>query len=210
MTNNALRDALAPVRHGLLMGLLALLLGGGWAGYMATHHESLHGAFEQQEVEAVARHARDELEMTTMDLGNSAHDAGAPHEHGADGSGTHMHGGRTQHSHSGSLAGDAMQRLLRGHIHFMGIGLLTIVALLLVAATSLPRVWKGVFGWTFGLGALLYPPSWIIMGFRTVTMGSEGAEASVMWLFGPAVALLLGSLAALVFLISLGQFRQRG
>ena len=30
------------------------------------------------------------------------------------------------------------------------------------------------FGWTFGLGALLYPPAWILMGFCTVKLGLQG------------------------------------
>jgi len=69
--------------------------------------------------------------------------------------------------------------------------------LILVAMTALKSCWKKIFGWTFGLGALLYPPAWILMGFRTVELGPQGAEASVLWLFGPAVGLLIGSLIAL-------------
>ncbi len=115
-----------------------------------------------------------------------------------------------QHSHSGSLAKDAMQRLLRGHIHFMGIGILAIAMLILVASTTLKTCWKTVFGWTFGLGALLYPPAWILMGFRTVALGPEGAEESVLWLFGPAVGLLVGSLIALfaVMIIDYAGFKK--
>ncbi|MDX8414141.1 MAG: hypothetical protein R8J85_08655 [Mariprofundales bacterium] len=68
--------------------------------------------------------------------------------------------------------------------------------LLLVASTTLKGCWKMVFGWTFGLGALLYPPAWILMGFRTVELRPQADEASVLWLFGPAVGLLIGSLLA--------------
>jgi len=71
------------------------------------------------------------------------------------------------------------------------------VMLILVASTSLEVLWKKTFGWTFGLGSLLYPPAWILMGFRTVELGPQAAEASVLWLFGPAVGLLIGSLVAL-------------
>ncbi len=113
------------------------------------------------------------------------------------------HGAGAQHSHSGSLATDAMQRLLRGHIHFMGIGVLAAVLLLIVAFTSLKSCWKKVLAWTLGLGALAYPPAWIMMGFRTVELGPEAAEASVMWLFGPAVGLLLASMSAILVILLL-------
>ena len=79
----------------------------------------------------------------------------------------------------------------------MGIGVLAAVLLLITAFTSLKTCWKKVLGWTLGLGALAYPPAWILMGFRTVELGPEAAEASVMWLFGPAVGLLLASMSAL-------------
>jgi len=59
------------------------------------------------------------------------------------------------------------------------------------------------FGWTFGLGALLYPLAWILRGFCTVELGLQGAEASVLWLFGPAVGLLVGSLIALFAVMAL-------
>jgi len=194
---NSIRESLSHVHHGLGMALLALIMGALWAAYIATHHEQLHGGFEKQEViakKAEMKHHMQELDMTGMELGH-AHAAGmgAHEHHEAAGGAMEKH----QHSHSGSLAKDAMQRLLRGHIHFMGIGMLTIVMLILVAATTLKSCWKKTFGWTFGLGALLYPPAWILMGFRTVEFGPQGAEESVLWLFGPAVGLLVGSLIAL-------------
>ncbi|MBL1351813.1 MAG: hypothetical protein COA61_000520 [Zetaproteobacteria bacterium] len=208
---NELGTALSPVRHGIAMGLLALILGVCWVAYIATHHEKLHGGFEQAEVQIKQTHEQKEMKamqsemsMDQMDMGKSPHshaageaahhDETSGHAHQGQG---HGHGEMHQHSHSGSLATDAMQRLIRGHIHFMGIGLLVILMLGLVASTSLKPCWKSVFAWTFGLGALMYPPAWILMGFRTVELGPEAAEASVMWLFGPGVALLLGSLIAL-------------
>jgi len=119
--------------------------------------------------------------------------------HGTEQTPTSHHGSqhaKHQHSHSGSLAMDAMQRLLRGRIHWMGLGIMSAAMLLIVAFTSLKTGWKKTLGWTFGIGALAYPVAWILMGFRTVTMGPEAAEASVMWLFGPAAGLLLASLIA--------------
>ncbi len=161
------------VRHGLMLGILTLIMGGLWAGYMATQHETLHGAFEAQQA--------------NVSMGHHAQGESGEHASSA-----------AQHAHSGSLAKDAMQRLLRGHIHAMGLGVLVCVLLLVVALTSLRDVWKKVFAWSFGLGVVLYPPAWVIMGFRTVELGSAAAEASIMWLFAPAVGLLIGSMVALL------------
>jgi len=203
---NDLRAVLAPVYHGMAMGVLAMLLGGLWAVYLATHHEALHGGFEAQMAQAELaeqQQSNAEMKMDGMEMSHPhSDDASTSHGHD-DGAAAHphaasAHGGKHQHSHSGNVAMDAMQRLLRGHIHFVGIGMLSIVALILVASTSLKGCWKTVFGWTFGLGALLYPPAWILMGFRTVELGPQSAEASVLWLFGPAVGLLIGSLMALI------------
>ncbi len=212
---NELKKILLPVYHGIAMGVLALILGALWAAYMATHHEQLHGGFERQEAAQKAmEHEEADHHATTLGMisdaiippavaHGDAHDADSDGH--AEGSAHHHH----QHSHTGSLAMDAMQRLLRGHIHFMGIGLLTVVMLIVVASTSLARRWKTLFGWTFGLGCLLYPPAWILMGFRTVQLGPEAAEASVMWLFGPAVLLLIGSLIALFVVLLLEWWGQR-
>jgi len=193
---NELRNILSPVYHGIAMGILALILGALWAAYIATHHESLHGGFEASEMQTKQSHMQADMSMDSMKMEAMPHShaAGASHH---DESAGHAHEAGKQHSHSGSLAQDSMQRILRGHIHFMGIGLLVIIVLVVTASSSLKDGWKTVFGWTFGLGALMYPPAWILMGFRTVELGPQGAEASVMWLFGPAVALLIGSLIAL-------------
>ncbi len=187
---------IGKVRHGLIMAVTALILGALWAAYMATHHEQLHSAFEVQEEQlqkAQMRHLMKDLNMDSMQMEHNHHAETATDNHNEM---NHTTGG--QHSHSGSLAKDAMQRLLRGHIHFMGVGVLSAILLLITAFTSLKTCWKKLLGWTFGLGALAYPPAWIVMGFRTVELGPQAAEASVMWLFGPAVALLLGSMAALL------------
>ncbi|GMQ99584.1 MAG: hypothetical protein BMS9Abin18_0402 [Zetaproteobacteria bacterium] len=201
-------DLISPVRHGLLLAVTAMVFGVSWAAYLATHHEDLHGGFEKQE--AAIKAGNTPQQMKDMDMQGMSLGAAADilirqaHAHGQDEApnanhGNHddaLAGAKHQHSHSGSLAKDAMQRLLRGHIHWMGLGILSAVMLLIVAFTSLKSGWKKTLGWTFGIGALAYPVSWILMGFRTVTMGPEAAEASVMWLFGPAAGLLLASLVA--------------
>jgi len=201
MTGN-IKSSIAHVQHGLIMAILAILLGTSWVVYIATHHEQLHGGFEEQEAQLKQTQMQHLMQDMNMDDMNSIHDHGtaapAGHSHGITDGGSHHHAAGHQHSHSGSLAKDAMQRLLRGHIHFMGIGTLIAVLLLIVAFSSLKPCWKKTLAWSFGLGALAYPPAWIIMGFRTVAMGPEAAEASIMWLFGPAVALLLASIISLL------------
>lgn len=201
---------LTPIRFGLIMGIAALIFGALWAAYIATHHEQLHGGFEAQQEnmqqtqihEMMQGLSMDDMDMHHADETNmpaNHHQQNSAHRH-AGGHEVEAHKTSAQHSHSGSLATDAMQRLIRGHIHAMGLGVLVCVLLLVVAFTGLKDGWKKVLGYSFGLGALAYPPAWIIMGFRTVELGPEAAEASIMWLFAPAVGLLLVSMVA-VFLV---------
>jgi len=199
-------EMIAPVRHGLLLAVTAMIFGVLWAAYLAVNHEQLHGGFEKQEAALKAKEIRQQMDMEGMSLGMLTNTLIPPaHAHGDEARGAEQalvsQGGdqnaaKHQHSHSGSLATDAMQRLLRGHIHWMGLGILSAVLLLITAFTPLRACWKKTLGWTFGIGTLAYPAAWIVMGFRTVVMGPEAAEASVMWLFGPAVGLLLASLVA--------------
>lgn len=201
-------DILAPVRHGLMLAVVAMLAGALWAGFLATQHERLHESFEQQSAAVEARQMQQLMDELSS-VPDHAHAPGAPaHHHDMSPAADAV---ESMHSHSGSLAGDAMQRLLRGHIHFMGLGILVAALLLIVAFTSLRRCWKVTLGWTTGIGVLAYPPAWILMGFRTVEMGPQAAEASVMWLFGPAVALLVASMAAvlLVLLVEQAGWRQK-
>jgi len=210
MGSDSLFDMLGSVRHGLILSMLALILGICWAGYLAVNHEQLHGGFEKQET--TLKHAQTEQtgpDIAAMMLGVAIPDANA-HGDEPQQAGHTNHEQATpahQHSHSGSLATDAMQRLLRGHIHWMGVGTLSAVMLLIVAFTSLKSCGKKLLGWTFGIGALAYPPAWILMGFRTVELGPQAAEASVVWLFGPAASLLLASMAAALGILTIEMFQ---
>ncbi len=219
------QESIGDVRHGLLMAVLALLCGALWAAYIATHHEQLHGGFESQQQRlqqsphqhGVVDQSMQDMQMDMMSMDGPVDEGHVHamastknhHEHAESTPDNHHdnmaagHAAGEQHSHSGSLATDAMQRLLRGHIHFMGIGVMVAVLLLVTAFTSLKPCWKKVLGWTFGVAGLAYPPAWIMMGFRTVELGPEAAEASVMWLFGPAVGLLLASISAVLVILLL-------
>jgi len=213
-------EQISPVRHGLILGILALMMGALWAAYMANSHEVLHGGFEAEQAamkEKQMQQMMSQMDMSNMDMGHSHaepmpanhHDAEQGHAHAGK---AHEHGGHSaggQHSHTGSLPNDAMQRLLRGHIHAMGLGVLVCILLLITTFTSLKDIWKKTLGWSLGLGAVLYPPAWVIMGFRTVALGPEAAEASIMWLFLPAVALLVGSIIAVLIILILEEFNLR-
>jgi len=230
MLNHSHLNVITPVRHGLIMAVLALICGVLWAGYLAMNHEQLHGGFEKQE----AAHESAQAEQAGPDTATIILDAaipraeahgGEPHTSAQAGHAEHgqvspmpttaqehrrhegkMHLPHREHTHSGSLAMDAMQRLLRGHIHWMGLGILSAALLLIVAFTSLKPCWKKLLGWTFGIGTLAYPPAWILMGFRTVELGPQAAEASVMWLFGPAAGLLLASMVAVFGILATEMF----
>lgn len=200
-------EIIAPVRHGLILAVTAMIAGALWAGFLATQHERLHGHFSEQEAVAEAsrmQHLMEDLATTEPD---HMHAPGTPagHHHDSPREDDATHAAEAMHSHSGSLATDAMQRLLRGHIHFMGLGALVAALLLVLAFTSLRRGWKVLVAWAAGIGMIAYPPAWIVMGFRTVELGPQAAEASIMWLFGPAVALLLAAMAAVLAVLLLEQ-----
>ena len=201
--SESIQNNINPVRHGLTLAVLALIFGALWAAFLAVNHERLHSGFEKQE------HAiqQEQMKKTMLDMDmdamklNQAHASEAVHSHD-----TPAHVVKGQHTHSGSLASDAMQRLLRGHIHFMGLGVLAASLLLITAFTSLKSCWKKLLGWTLGIGVLAYPPAWILMGLRTVELGPQAAEASIMWLFGPAVGLLLASMSAVFGILVIEMF----
>jgi len=205
-----MNNLLDPIRHGLILSILAMIMGVCWAAYLSMNHEHVHGGFERQEAALKsAKIQQTEPGMVNMILDAVIPQAEAHHGHHAHSEGDSEHAGHSaahQHSHSGSLAMDAMERLTRGHIHWMGLGALSAVMLLIVAFTSLKTCWKKLLGWTFGIGALAYPLAWILMGFRTVRMGPEAAESSVMWLFGPAAVLLLASMIAVFAILIIEMF----
>jgi len=167
---------LAAVGAGVWLGMLALLFGVLWAIVLETSHEKLHGSLAR----SIPSHAAHSHEHSAHDHDEQVQEA-------------------SEHLHAGSLEDEAMERLLRGHIHFMGVGLLAVVLSLVMAQAPVSVGWKKAVAWAAGLGAVLYPPSWILMGLRTPALGAEAAEESVAWLFVPAVGLLLASLLAALF-----------
>ncbi len=197
-------NTIKHIRHGLVLAVLAMVLGVCWAAYLAIFHEQLHDGFTKQEATIKAARSKQGVKVDThrhVLAGMLPSGANARTEHDDSHAAT-----PDQRSHSGNLALDAMRRLLRGHVHWMGVGILSAVMLLITGLTSLKPCWKKLLGWSFGIGAVAYPPAWILMGFRTVLLGPKAAEKSVMWLFGPAVSLVLASLITVLAVLLLEMF----
>ena len=111
----------------------------------------------------------------------------------------HQHG---EGAHDSPIVKEAHERLTRGHVHAMGLGLLTIAISLVLAFTTAPDMIKTAASILTGLGGLIYPFAWIVMGYRTPSIGPDAAEASVTVIAGPGVGLiLLGIFTASVFLL---------
>lgn len=146
---------------------------------------------------------------------SGSHEGGHENNDGTEVSGdweTPVNAGDSEHSgHNMNLIGGndhhddpltelAHTRLTRGHIHAMGLGLVALVISLLYSFLTVAEDKnKLIFTGAIGLGAFIYPFSWIIMGFRTTALGAEKAELSVMFIVGPAVLLVLTGLASFLY-----------
>ncbi len=110
------------------------------------------------------------------------------------------HGGPDHHAKGGEdLEALAHKRLVRGHIHAMGIGLLVILVSLMLSATIATEKVKYITSTCLGIGGFFYPFTWIIMGLFTQSFGAAQAEQSVMILVGPTVLLILGSVMTTLY-----------
>lgn len=214
-------EMIKPVRVGILLGLITILFGMLWVMFIKTQHEFLHKVMSEASIE---------IEMpsfiSTAHAGGTddhSHDSGASNSessmdshsnkdnhHGSDSEPTEMsidesviaHGGPNHHAKSGEdLEALAHKRLVRGHIHAMGIGLLVIIVSLILATTIATEQVKFVTSTVLGVGGFLYPFSWIIMGLFTQSFGALEAESSVMLLVGPTVLMILGSIVTTIYYV---------
>lgn len=105
-----------------------------------------------------------------------------------------------QDRHGSPEMAEAYQRLARGHVHAMGLGVVSVaVSMLLAWLPASPRS-KTFASACVGTGSLFYPLSWILMGMRTTAMGSAVAEASVLPMVALSLALIgIGLLLALAY-----------
>jgi len=185
-----------PVSVGFLLGLFTLIFGIIWAVFLALNHEGIHRYLD---------------ERAAVPAKGVAAVAGTTHSHG------HEHGAiiaqalhhddeeassSSHHMHEDDPMDEAHERLTKGHIHAMGLGLVAIAVSLIMVFLNAPNRIKAVASACVGVGGLFYPISWIIMGLRTVTLGAEGAEKSVVPIVALSVVLILaGVFLALIYMV---------
>lgn len=204
-------EVIRPVRYGILLGLLGMLFGIGWAFYLVLGHESMHETLERSASGGGEEHS---LIRLLEPASAQAHthtprkkEAGHMHEGEEEGhdmkeagdkeAKPHLEGG-----HDSPIIEFSHRRLTRGHIHSMGLGLATIIISLVLAFTSAPDKVKTTVSILTGIGGIIYPFAWIVMGYRTPALGPDGADISVRFIAGPGIALVvLGILAASVYLL---------
>lgn len=132
-----------------------------------------------------------EGDWETPEIAVNTDQSGGHDGHNMDGEGGHHNDPETELAHT---------RLTRGHIHAMGLGLVAlIISLLYSFLTVVDHKKKLIFTGAIGLGAFMYPFSWILMGFRTTLLGAEVAELSVMFIVGPSVLLILSGLGSFFY-----------
>ncbi len=201
-------DVIKPVRYGILIGLLGIVLGIGWAFYLVLGHEGIHrtleaiGAKAGQDAVVLANGRgaeRPEAEITT-ERKVHAHKDSAPHGHGqtpatqSQDKGHETMGGEREGGgghHNNPVIALSHTRLVRGHLHAMGLGLATILISIILAFTTAGKRVKTAAPVLTGLGGIIYPVAWVVMGYLTPALGAEAAEKSVVFIAGPGVALVL-------------------
>jgi hypothetical protein len=180
-------ERIRPVAFGLFLGLLSLIFGVLWAMDLVAGHDSIHKTLEEAEKRAQKPAA------ATVINESAAHGHGAVEAKAAEGKG----------EHASELMEEAHERLTRGHLHSMGLGLVAIAASFILAFVDVPSLLKTLGSISLGLGCFLYPFSWIIMGYRTPSLGIEGAHMSVFLFAGVNVVLvIIGLFITLISLVA--------
>lgn len=223
-----------PVRYGILIGLLGLVFGIGWAFWLVLGHERIHRSLEKSIVERKEGHrlidilGPDNAQANTNAEGvHNVHSHGQPstnedtHQHEEEGKplqkdehldmiseGQHMmQPGEDKHQHGEGMHDSpimelAHKRLVRGHLHLMGLGLVSAVLSLILGLTGAPPLFKTFASVLTGIGGIVYPVAWIVMGYMTPRLGADGAEAYVTLIAGPGVLLVsFGLISTIIFLL---------
>lgn len=191
-------EHIKPVRYGILVGLLGIIFGILWAFWLVLGHEMIHEALEKRAVtkqgniiqlfvpqEAYA-HSKKEM-PAVMEHNHVAEEEPNPHVMGA--------------LHKEPDIELAHRILTRAHIHFMGLGLFTILISLVLAFTNATDRSKTIASVAAGLGGLIYPLAWILMGYRIPALGMAEADASVWFIAAPGVILVLCGIFVTAFFL---------
>src|SRR3990170_890962 len=197
-------DAIRPVRPGILIGLIGILFGISWAFWLVLGHERIHSTLEasraalEQPGQEASHHAENRIKSV-----KHLHSDGEEHMQvkkealSQENPSQHAHGA----GHDDALMELAHTRLMRGHLHAMGLGLGAIIISVVLSFTSAQSWIKTTASLFAAIGGLIYPLAWIVMGYRTPSLGPELAEASVILIAGPGVVLVLSGVLATAFFI---------
>lgn len=204
MVGRKVREELKPVAIGLLLGLLSVIFGIFWAVYLTVSHEDIHRGLEADASASLE-------EKFVINSASNGHDHSS---HGAEKddiaeqaeANAHDHSAHgTQQSfgaHESPLMEAAHERLTRGHIHAMGLGVMTIAVSALLAFIPAPLRLKTFASACIGTGGIFYPLAWIVMGFRTTASGMAAAQESVLPMVALSVFLVFaGIILTLIFLL---------
>lgn len=89
----------------------------------------------------------------------------------------------------------------RSHMHAAGLGPIGLALLAPLPFLAKSSTIKSLIAIGYGLGGLGYSLSWLIAGYRIPVLGTTGAaKATIAWLAGPSIALLVLSAIAILIL----------
>jgi hypothetical protein len=217
---------------GLVLGLLSLFFGVVWAINLTVNHDKIHRRLSESAMSAIEDkfvinpasghdHGHDSHAPDDHTAQSHAETPGAAHNHSS-----HDHGASSMHEDpgpagsastegvaeraAGRLGHDAPriaaahERLARGHLHAMGLGVLTICVSLILSLVRAPVKIKTLASACAGIGGFFYPFSWIIMGFRTPSLGPDAAAGSVFPVAAFSVLLILAGILLTLFYVVKG------
>ncbi len=100
--------------------------------------------------------------------------------------------------------GDGWRYIQRAHFHAQGLGALGVAIILVLGLSWVSAPVKRWLALATGVGALLYPFTWLLMGLRVGSMGKQAAHASVDWLAAVSIPLFFGGMMLTLLILFLG------
>lgn len=197
-----MQSFLRPVSIGLVLGLLSLFFGVVWAINLTVNHDKIHQRLSESAMSAI------EDKFVINPASGHDHGASAMHEH-PEPTGSASTAGVAERAaghlgHDTPWMAEAHERLARGHLHAMGLGLLTICVSLMLSLVKAPAKIKTLASACAGIGGFFYPFAWIIMGFRTPSLGPDAAAGSVFPIAAFSVLLILAGILLTLFYVVKG------
>ncbi len=211
---------LKPVRYGMLIGFSGLIFGIGWAVWLVVGHEQIHKSLEMRMAEGAGRHGSSQFlepgdahahgdEEHPTEADDSSHHDGTLHAE----EGGHQHGTPETHfegGHEDPVMELSHTSLRWAHVHYMGLGLLTLILSVVLVFTTASARMQGITSILTGLGGVIYPASWIVMGYRTPSLGPNAALESVGLIAGPGIGLVLLGILTTAFFLLKDTFSENG